>query len=231
MSMLAASMSTGLMPAGTICLTFDDGPGHTPASGPGPRTLAIGEYLASQGVEGTFFMCGNQVVKHPDVPTALLQLGHRIGNHTVNHTVLTTLDDDEVRREIAGARDMLVDFGVPSPMPFRPPYGAWDERTANAVNADGELAASLQGPYGWDIHGFDWEDWERGAANGRAVVERVLTQAVEVGSGVVLLHDSTGHEDDTGATMRAGNQTLDVVARLLPALLDRGFVVRGLPFV
>ncbi len=38
------------LPPGTICLTYDDGPG--------PETLELGRYLAEQHIPATFFVIG-----------------------------------------------------------------------------------------------------------------------------------------------------------------------------
>jgi peptidoglycan/xylan/chitin deacetylase (PgdA/CDA1 family) len=48
------------LPPGTLCFTFDDGPGRTEGvtDGPSPRTAEFGAYLHSQGVPATFFAVG-----------------------------------------------------------------------------------------------------------------------------------------------------------------------------
>lgn len=43
----------------------------------------------------------------------LLDHGYEIGNHTVGHVNMSELDDDEIREELAGAVEMIVDY-VPS---------------------------------------------------------------------------------------------------------------------
>ena len=60
--MFFANPITGdTLPSKTLCLTYDDGPGETAGTGPGPRTLAIAECLARYGVRATFFVCGKHV--------------------------------------------------------------------------------------------------------------------------------------------------------------------------
>lgn len=227
--MLAAEMSSGLLPEGTICLTFDDGPGATSGPGPGPRTVALAEYLAAQDIAATFFMCGSQVERHPAVPAIVLSLGHRIGNHTFYHSHLPSLPEHEIREDVHLSFDALVAAGVPSPMPFRPPYGAWDERCAAAVNADPRIAEGHSGVYGWDIDASDWSFWEQGVPDPTPVVEAYLERTLDAGSGVVLMHDSTAHADEASAIMRANNRTLQTVSMLVPILRRRGFVFSTLP--
>lgn len=228
MGKLASEMATGLMPTGTISLTFDDGPGATSVPGAGPRTLAVAEYLAAQGVPATFFMCGSRVLEEPEVPRAVQELGHRVGNHTQFHSHLPSLGAEEIREEIGESFATLVRAGIRSPMPFRPPYGAWDERCAEAANADPHLSDGHDGVYGWDLDGGDWQFWEA-AADARGVVDSYLALALEAGSGVVLMHDSTAHTDEASSVMRRNNRCLEAVSRLVPILQQEGFVFAPLP--
>ena len=229
MGPLATTMSTGLMPVGTICLTFDDGPGATTGPGPGPRTVALAEYLGAQGIVGTFFMCGSQVERHPDLPAAVLSLGHRIGNHTHRHSHLPSLDAQEIHEEVRTSFDTLVRAGAATPMPFRPPYGAWDERCAAAVNADVELAAGHDGVDGWDIDGGGWQFGEEGVSDARLGADTYAQLARSAGAGVVLMHDSTARADEPSAVMRRNNRTLETITRLVPVLQREGFVFSALP--
>ena len=75
--MHASELLTGrALPPGTLCLTYDDGPGETVGDGTGPRTLALAGYLADEGVRATFFMTGRHVEQMPAAPAAVRGLGH-----------------------------------------------------------------------------------------------------------------------------------------------------------
>ena len=117
--MLAPDLLTGAssMPAGTICLTYDDGPGQTPGEGRGPRTLPLAQYLAAEGIRATFFMCGVHVAQMPDAPARVRALGHLVGNHTWHHWHLPEVlaAGGDVVGELA-ATDALLDLppGEPS---------------------------------------------------------------------------------------------------------------------
>src|SRR5262245_61738894 len=60
-----------------IALTFDDGPSEST-----PELLAI---LKKHDVLATFFMCGSNVDRLPEVARMVQQAGHEIGNHTDSH--------------------------------------------------------------------------------------------------------------------------------------------------
>ncbi len=64
----------------SIALTFDDGPSM--------GTLSLLDHLSSLGVKATFFQCGMNVLRHPDIARAVRDAGHEIGNHTYSHARL-----------------------------------------------------------------------------------------------------------------------------------------------
>src|SRR4051812_25131475 len=61
----------------SIALTFDDGPS--------PGSLQLLDYFAREGVKATFFQCGVNVLRHPDISRTVSEAGHEIGNHTYSH--------------------------------------------------------------------------------------------------------------------------------------------------
>src|SRR5438552_67542 len=89
------------LPMRRLTLSFDNGP--FPDVTPG-----VLDVLARFGVTATFFVCGRDVVD--PARRAILSRakaeGHRIGNHTLTHTIeLGTTDDPAViEREIGDAQ-------------------------------------------------------------------------------------------------------------------------------
>src|SRR5438067_13409753 len=61
----------------SIALTFDDGPS--------PGSLQLLDYFAREAVKVTFFQCGVNVIRHPDISRSISEAGHEIGNHTYSH--------------------------------------------------------------------------------------------------------------------------------------------------
>jgi peptidoglycan/xylan/chitin deacetylase (PgdA/CDA1 family) len=172
-------------------------------------------------VPATFFMCGKQIRLHPRSAARVVELGHGVGNHTDTHLSLTSLPDDTVRAEVRAAHDALREVGVAGPLPFRPPYGDWDERCASALRADDELARGTVGVVGWDVDPQDWASWE--ARDSAVIAATSLVEAcVRAGRGIVLLHDCSADPDPLGATLRAGNRLLESLTLALPALLAEG---------
>jgi peptidoglycan/xylan/chitin deacetylase (PgdA/CDA1 family) len=223
---LAPHLLTGAstMPAGTLCLTYDDGPGATAGDGRGPRTLPLAEYLAGEGIAATFFMCGAHVAQLPEAPARVRGLGHLVGNHTWHHWHLPEVlaAGGDLVGELEST-DALLDLPPGEPVLVRPPYGDWSPEVAAVLNASPEASTGRVGPVGWDIDGDDWELWQRRASPEEAA--RVLLDAVEqVGGGILLMHDSTADLPDA----RAGNAAYETTMLLVPALRDRGYGFVGL---
>jgi peptidoglycan/xylan/chitin deacetylase (PgdA/CDA1 family) len=93
-----------------IYLTFDDGP----IPGVTPWVL---ETLKKYDAKGTFFCVGDNIRKHPDVYDQVIEEGHTVGNHTLNHLSGWSTENITYFHNIRHCARM-VDTGL-----FRPPYG------------------------------------------------------------------------------------------------------------
>jgi peptidoglycan/xylan/chitin deacetylase (PgdA/CDA1 family) len=72
---------------------------------------------------------------------SLLDDGHEIGGHSVTHPILTTLEETEIRAEVAGCRrDLELRLGVPVTK-FCYPNGSLDERVVKATREAGYAVA------------------------------------------------------------------------------------------
>lgn len=185
-------------PAGgrAIALTFDDGPSE--------GTPHILEILARYGASATFFQCGANADRLPEVARAVAQAGHEIGNHSYAHPLLCFRSPQFMRGDIARAQDAIERHAARRPTWFRPPFGARWFGLGSAQRQFGLTGVM------WTAIGYDW------SLRAEEVVERL---AVRVSGGAILcLHD--GRElrvrPDIGVTVEA-------VRRLVPLLLERGY--------
>ena len=102
-----------------VTLSFDNGPFEDVTPG-------VLDTLAARDLRASFFVCGRDL--HDPRRRALVErardAGHRIGNHTLTHTVElgATDDPDAPRREIGDAQELLGPLAAPERW-FRP-YGA-----------------------------------------------------------------------------------------------------------
>mgnify|MGYP004446851415 FL=1 len=96
--------------ARVVYLTFDDGP--TPEATP-----FILDTLREYGIRATFFMVGENVMKHPELYEEIKAAGHRIGNHTMHHLNNAKTNSVEYVRDVTEANELLHTNLV------RPPHG------------------------------------------------------------------------------------------------------------
>lgn len=89
--------------AGTLALTFDDGPDPE-------WTPKILDVLRRHHVRATFFVVGTQVAAHPELARRIVAEGHQIGIHTFTHADLAaapawrrSLELREAQAVVAGA--------------------------------------------------------------------------------------------------------------------------------
>lgn len=176
-----------------LALTFDDGPSS-------PFTEQILDTLRAKQVAATFFVCGKNVERHPEIVRRALREGHTLGNHTYSHPFLYFRRRETIADEIDRTQAALEKVAGIRPRLFRPPYGGrW--LGLMPVLAERDMIMIM-----WSATGYDWK------YRTEAIVRSTLE---ELGPGaVILLHD--GHnvrpldEIDRSGTVRA-----------LPVIIDK----------
>jgi peptidoglycan-N-acetylglucosamine deacetylase len=179
-----------------IALTFDDGPSEST-----PALLAI---LARHQVPATFFMCGKNVERLPDIARAVAAAGHEIGNHSDSHPRFDFCSRDFIHRELAQGQEKLQRYAGVTPRLFRAPYGV---RWFGLKSAQEQLG--LLGVM-WGTMGNDWK-WPAPR------IAQLLLRRARQGE-IVCLHDgrTTQPSPNIDATLAA----MDAV---IPKLKERGF--------
>ncbi|MFI6822034.1 bifunctional polysaccharide deacetylase/glycosyltransferase family 2 protein [Micromonospora sp. NPDC050187] len=188
------------LPPRTMVLTFDDGPDER-------WTPEVMRVLERHQVPGTFFVLGNQVVRHPELVRALADGGHELGVHTFTHPHLVDLPGWQRRMEytqtqlaIAGAtgiRTNLLRF------PYSSRADAFLDRDWPLLQQAGELG------YLTVVNDLDSRDWER---RGPDSMIANSTPAGYAGA-VTLWHDSGGDR----------SQTVEALDRFIPMMKERGY--------
>jgi peptidoglycan/xylan/chitin deacetylase (PgdA/CDA1 family) len=142
---------------GHAALTFDDGPD------PDATPLVL-EVLGDLGLKATFFMCGEQAGRHPELARRVAGEGHAVGLHGHEHVREPPPGDFE-----RGLRAVYEASGR-RPSLFRPPYG----RVAGETPLETVL---------WSAWGLDWE-----TVSPERIAD-LVGRDLEPGA-IVLLHDS-----------------------------------------
>lgn len=112
-----------------VALTFDDGPNE--------RTAEMLEMLARLKVPATFFLVGFRAEAQPDLVKAMVAEGHEVESHTYTHTILTTLNADEVECELSKNEAVLHSLTGREIRYFRPPGGHANAATKEAAARQG----------------------------------------------------------------------------------------------
>lgn len=83
-----------------IYLTFDEGyeAGYTPQ---------LLNTLKENQVKATFFITAHYVNTNPDLVKQMIEEGHIIGNHTVNHKSMPELNEDKIRTEVMDLHQVI----------------------------------------------------------------------------------------------------------------------------
>jgi peptidoglycan/xylan/chitin deacetylase (PgdA/CDA1 family) len=179
-----------------IALTFDDGPS--------PSTAAILDLLADCRVPATFFHCGANVLRAPELSRAVREAGHEIGNHSHTHPNFALQSASFIQDDFTRAQAAIAETISEAPVLMRPPFGVrWFG--FREMQARLGLRSVM-----WTVIG---RDWKLGAS---AIAKRVLSSACD--GAIICLHDGRGtlEAPDIGATIEA-------VRRIVPALLNRGY--------
>ena len=107
---------------GKIYLTFDEGyeNGYTPQ---------ILDVLKEKDVKAVFFVTMQYVKDEPELVQRMIDEGHVVGNHSVRHKSMPTLDVDTMISEVVDLHEyVLENFGYEMYL-FRPPTGTYSEQS------------------------------------------------------------------------------------------------------
>jgi peptidoglycan/xylan/chitin deacetylase (PgdA/CDA1 family) len=210
------------VPRGVVCLTYDDGPGE--------HTEELGRYLHAEGIAAAFFVVGSHAETQIDTLARLQDWGHLVGNHTYRHPGLVSLAlaGGDVAGELKKTDAVIRPYVSSAAVLFRAPYGNWREKkpdsdedrdlslVADILNGSGQFTDYV-GPINWDIVAEDWACWREGVS-AEECARRYLAETERVGSGIILMHDSSEEE-----FVRRRNQTMQMTKLLVPMLKQRDY--------
>src|SRR5580658_314890 len=179
-----------------IALTFDDGPS--------PSTPRIVEILARYNVPATFFQCGLNVLRAPELSQTVSAGPHEIGNHSYSHPNFALRRPQYIVGEFVRAQTAIAEATSRFPVLMRPPFGV---RWFGFREMQARLG--LMGVM-WSVIGLDWK------LTAPRIAERVLSRARD--GSIICLHDGRGTLKDPDA-----RPTIDAVRRIVPALLEKGY--------
>ena len=155
-----------------LYLTFDEGYENG-------QTGKILDVLKEKGVKAAFFITGDYFKSEKKLIDRMVDEGHIVGNHTMNHPCVPNLKDVEsVEREVLSLdRAFYARYGKHMKY-FRPPEGAYSEKT---------LAVTKNLGYTNVFWSFAYDDWYRDKQRGADYAYNKTMENIHPGC-VILLH-------------------------------------------
>lgn len=181
-----------------VYLTFDNGyeAGYT---------SKILEVLKQNDVKATFFITAHYLNTQPELVKQMIDEGHIVGNHTVNHKSMPSLTDEQIKAEVMDLHQAIYSkFGYEMKY-IRPPMGEYSERTLSVTNSLG---------YKTVMWSFAYEDWdEKNQPNEDKAKEKILNNLHN--GEIILLH----------ATSKTNTNILDSV---LKEIKSQGYEIKSI---
>lgn len=183
-----------------VALTFDDGPNP-------PYTNQILDILKKEDIKATFFVCGANVARNPQIVRQIANDGHTIGNHSYYHRRMPSLLGTTYK-EIIKTQLLINKLTTQKQKLFRPPWGHapfWLKKKL----VDDKFSIIL-----YDFEG-DWDLFKRNMT-AENIFQKVLKKTKE--NSIILLHD--GIESKASANK---SQTVKALGKIIRGLKERGF--------
>ncbi len=149
-----------------IALTFDDGPHPY-------YTEQLLKGLKERNAKVTFFITGKNAESYPEIVKKIYEDEHLIGNHTYNHTQLTSKNRESFKEEIIKTNEVIKAVTGEDVIYVRPPYGSWNKEFEKELNMF---------PVLWTIDPLDWCSHDVSC-----IVKNVCAKAEE--NDIILMHD------------------------------------------
>jgi len=172
-----------------VLLTFDDGPTEAVTG----KILSV---LKGNQIKAVFFCVGNNIKTRPALAEKILEDGHIIANHTMNHKLLTRLKREESIEEIGDFNDMMKEKFNYDVKYFRPPYGRFNLKTSGILN-ELNLKSVM-----WNLLTYDFE-------NSIEKVKYSINNYLRKNS-IIVFHDSLKSSDIIEDSL---NYTIDQISK------------------
>lgn len=157
-----------------VYLTFDEGyeAGYT------EKILAV---LKENDVKATFFITAHYVNTKPELVKKMIDEGHIIGNHTVNHKSMPDLDNNTIKKEVMDLHTAIYEKYKYEMKYIRPPKGEYSQRTVAFTNTLG---------YKTVMWSFAYDDWDENKQGRESYAKEKILNNVHNGA-IILLHGNS----------------------------------------
>jgi len=161
--------------------------------------------LKENNVPATFFITAHYVNTASDLVQRMIDEGHIIGNHTVNHKSMPNLSKEELEKELMNLHTGIYEKFNYEMKYMRPPKGEYSEKSLNITTKLGYV------PVMWSFAYADWD--EANQPSNEAGIKKII-ENVHNGE-IMLLH----------ATSKTNMEILDTVIKQIK---DMGYEFKSL---
>lgn len=157
-----------------VYLTFDNGyeAGYT---------NKILDVLKQNDVKATFFITAHYLNSASEIVQKMIDEGHIVGNHTVNHKSMPEITDEEIKNEVMKLHQAVYEkFGYEM-VYIRPPKGEFSERTIIETNKLG---------YKHVMWSFAYVDWDEKNQPNHEKAKKTIIDNLHNGE-IILLHGNS----------------------------------------
>lgn len=155
-----------------IYLTFDEGYENG-------YTTQILDILKANDVKAAFFVTKDYIERNPELIKRMVDEGHIVGNHSVTHSDMPDLSDEQIKSELDECAEYFKEVtGVEMPRFFRPPAGVYSIRSLEKTQDAG---------YKTIFWSFAYKDWETDNQPGKEEAYNMVMNNYHNGS-IMLLH-------------------------------------------
>lgn len=199
------SFNNGSCELPMVSITFDGGSLANAA-------MNILDTLNSRNVKTTMFLTGQFIRKHPEIVQKIVDHGHELGNHTLNHPRLTSFSENRLQRTLAPVTQSVIfkelisadrllasTTGIHFAPLWRAPYGEYNEQLCKWARDAGYMHVGWRQGRSWK-DGFDTNDWITDSETpGFKTPDEVFTKIVTlantkpygINGGIILMHLGT----------------------------------------
>ena len=157
-----------------IYLTFDEGyeAGYT---------SKILETLQNNDVKATFFITAHYVNTQEELVKQMINEGHIVGNHTVNHKSMPDLSEEEIKKEVMELHQGVFEKYNYEMKYIRPPKGEFSQKSIIETNKLG---------YKTVMWSFAYEDWNEDKQPDEENAKKKILDNLHNGE-IMLLHGNS----------------------------------------
>ncbi|TKD71812.1 polysaccharide deacetylase family protein [Pseudalkalibacillus hwajinpoensis] len=160
-------------PAEAVLLTIDDAPDK--------NAVEMAKTLKELDAPAIFFVNGHFLDTEEEKASLkeIHNMGFAIGNHTMTHSDLKTLSEEEQKEEIVKLNDLIEEIIGERPEFFRAPFGSNTDYSKSLAEEEGMLL--MNWTYGYD--------WEKQYQEKNAIADIMVNTPLLQNGANLLMHD------------------------------------------